>query len=94
MLTESKTCWNIKKQEKQRWKTQKISNTSKNIQNMQKIWMKTLPQRKNLKNSNITQKYEKCLKHKKYWKYRLGEGRLGKPLATRSTRFPIRVQTP
>jgi len=26
---------------------------------MKKIWMKTLPQRKNMKNINITQKYEK-----------------------------------
>jgi len=58
MLTKSKTCWNIKKEEIKRLKTQEISNTRKNIQNMKKIWMKTLPQRKNMKNITITQKIE------------------------------------
>ena len=68
----------------------KNTNTRKNIQNMKKIWMKTLPQRKNMKNITITQKYQK---HKKYWKYRSGEGRLGKTLATRSPIIRLKLVT-
>jgi len=47
-----------KNRKKNCWKTQKISNTRKNIQNMKKVWMKTLPQRKNMKNITVTQKID------------------------------------
>ena len=58
MLTESKTCWNIKKQEKT------LKNT-KNIKHKQKH-----PKREKNINENITttQKYEKYYHNAKIWK--------------------------
>jgi len=85
MLTKSKTCWKMKKQEKNIEKHKKISNTRINIQNIKKLWMKTLPQRKNMKNITITQtKYEKPEKYEKH-KIWVGVGGWGNPSYTGCT---------